>query len=598
MKKRIKVNKNGEAKSIKIKEIQKRLRFNMSRKYLNMKVSVKLLLLCIIIVIVPVLLNAVLIHNTIESKMNGVENTITNTLLKQNADSAVALIEKNTNLLNGPANASNVELIGENIYRYTGLECILYTKNTTGLSRISNYTKLDNFSLSGTTALWIEKWYKAGENFAPSTYEYEGVNYGVGYRTMTTTTGDMILMVTFEDLSEITNQLDDVTSYTVKAIFVIGLIIVILVLPIALLVAKSIGDPLKRAVAKLNVLTELDFTDEVEEFDVLRQDEVGQIFQVTKQLTQAWKEMVGRLKASGETLATNAASLTESIREVTTATKEVAKTVTMVADGATHQASEVSNCQIALDGLNHAITVALDKANEMAVEVQKVGVNAEEGKVLMAELNKAQEKTTKESINLGQNVNNVKTSANQIAEVVQIIQSVATQTKLLSLNASIEAARAGNAGKGFAVVAEEIRKLAEQSASNMETVTAIVEGLHTSVAEMNESMDTMAHSAQVQAKCSIDATNKYNDIYNFAAQALTSKQALEASTKQVTGAKDIITSTVATLSHIAEDNAAASEQTAASTQEQLSIMENLRQDTYSINEQAEGLDELVQKFKI
>lgn len=111
-------------------------------------------------------------------------------------------------------------------------------------------------------------------------------------------------------------------------------------------------------------------------------------------------------------------------------------------------------------------------------------------------------------------INELGDRAKEIRGIIDVINGIASQTSLLSLNASIEAARAGDAGRGFAVVAEEIRKLAEQSSLATEKIANIINRVFSSVEESKNSMGTLKNVVIEQEGLSNNAIQVFKDIEN------------------------------------------------------------------------------------
>ena len=161
-------------------------------------------------------------------------------------------------------------------------------------------------------------------------------------------------------------------------------------------------------------------------------------------------------------------------------------------------------------------------------------------------------------------------TSQQVVGIIQTIEEIASQTNLLSLNASIEAARAGEAGKGFAVVADEIGKLALESSKAASTTKDLIE---VSMEEIHKGT-AIAASAVDSLKESVNAVNQVNEmIQETAENAAVQAEGME---QLRTGIKEI--------SHGIQDNSAASQETSATSEELAS--------------QAERLNQMVQKFKL
>lgn len=161
-------------------------------------------------------------------------------------------------------------------------------------------------------------------------------------------------------------------------------------------------------------------------------------------------------------------------------------------------------------------------------------------------------------------------SSMKIENIISELEDIASQTNLLSLNASIEAARAGEAGKGFAVVADQIRKLAEQSAASAVSTRELIEGSIHDVEEGNKAVVLVSETLD-------EVIKGINDI------ADTSKSLSESSQSQAT-AMEQAEQGVNQISEVVQSNSAMAQETSATSEE--------------LSAQAETLDNLVKQFKL
>ena len=176
-------------------------------------------------------------------------------------------------------------------------------------------------------------------------------------------------------------------------------------------------------------------------------------------------------------------------------------------------------------------------------------------------------------------------SAANINKAVEIIKELATQTNLLSLNASIEAARAGEAGRGFAVVAEEIRNLSEESSGNAQEIEEIVKELIGNVEISVSKMNEVTNNVQKQQKCLDETREAFKHLNREVALVEEVTNDIGSQTEILNSLKQIVTDSVNNLASVVE-------QSAASTQETSASMALLSQTIGECSEDTQGLVEL------
>ena len=249
-------------------------------------------------------------------------------------------------------------------------------------------------------------------------------------------------------------------------------------------------------------------------------------------------------------------SINESSESVSSGASELSTASQMLADAAEQQAASVEQLtdttNTVADQVENSRRKAEDSAKSTAQAAVMIGQNQEKMKLMMDAMDKIHE------------------TSQQVVGIIQTIEDIASQTNLLSLNASIEAARAGEAGKGFAVVADEIGKLALESSKAANTTKELIE---ISMDEINRG-NSIASGAMDSLKESVNAVGLVNKMIQETAE----DAAVQAENMEQ------LRSGIREITHGIQDNSAAAQETSATSHELAS--------------QAVKLNEMLQKFQL
>ena len=255
---------------------------------------------------------------------------------------------------------------------------------------------------------------------------------------------------------------------------------------------------------------------------------VGQLRSVLDEL----QEMVGKISGTMH-------GIQESAEQVSAGSNQLAESAQEIAEGATNQAAAVQELVATVDEVTSQVLENTKSTDVVHDKAKQVGVEAANSQKKMEELVDAMKKITATTQN--------------IEKIIADIENIASQTNLLSLNASIEAARAGEAGRGFAVVADQIRQLAEESANSAVESKKLIE----------ESLTEVEVGNRVTKETG-DAMNKVMDELDKIIQEVANIRA--ASDKQATSVKEIRKG-VEDINDVIQSNSAAAEETSATSEE-------------------------------
>ena len=378
-------------------------------------------------------------------------------------------------------------------------------------------------------------------------------------------------------------------------VVIIGIILIIVAVVISFMMAKSFTEPVEAVGKTLNALSDGRFV-KVEKFDE-RKDEFGAISKATNAVITKLDEIVSNIKASAEDVGTSSAELSDMANQISQTAEDVSNAVQEIASGATQQADEIQSASENVGRIGEAVGDVQRSTDDLSGITEKMKEASEISSKSLADLQNSSNEMTEKIDEISQTIQATQQAVNNISEKVEGITSIATQTNLLSLNASIEAARAGEAGKGFAVVAEEIGKLAEDS--------------KTMADDIRKEMDILLEQAQAAVGAAEDVRQGNNDQQIALGETLDAVngmledigstvggvQLISEGAETCDSSKNAVVDTMSALSAISEENAASSEETGASMQELSATVTTLAGSANGLKEIADKLNEEMKFFK-
>lgn len=429
----------------------------------------------------------------------------------------------------------------------------------------------------------------AGTESSGNSYAtYLGKEYLCLYEKMEDT-GAMICAMVPKD--NILKQVENIKMLNIAFVSIGCILAIITVTIIAGGISKAVN-ALKKSIL---LASEGDLTTD---FSTKRKDEFRSLSQGMIHMLDHIRKLIGEVKEVGSKVTGSAGNLTGTCEQLLMATKDISQTIDNTQQGIIQQANDAEQCLLQMNKLSDQINQVYHSTYEIENIADSANAIAGEGIVIINELNLKSRETYDITRRVIQRVEAFEKHSKNIGEFIQVINEIATQTNLLSLNASIEAARAGSAGLGFAVVAEEIRKLADQSLSASGHIQAKVNEIQKDTKDTVEVAKQAEDTVGSQAKAFDRAVEVFNNINNHVKDLVSHLDKISLGMKQIDTAKDDTLLSIESISAVSEESAAASEEMNATALNQLNAVEELRSSALELENDAKKLEEAIRVFKI
>lgn len=387
---------------------------------------------------------------------------------------------------------------------------------------------------------------------------------------------------------------------------VIGLLGTLILMAASYWVARRISRRVARGSAIATAMAQGDIEQEI---DIHGRDEIGELGRSFTALSKYLNEMSNAASrianrdltvviepksdrdVLGQSFKTMAANLSEVVQQLGVSAGQLVEAAALISnsssdisDGVRSQAEQIAQVSAAVEQMTATIQESSRNAGAASEASQNASKSATAGGEIVTNTIQGMQKINEVVRSSAESIAELAKSADQIGQIISVIDDIADQTNLLALNAAIEAARAGEQGRGFAVVADEVRKLAERTGKATGEISGMIKGIQQQTESAVGSMESGVQEVDRGRELVDTAGGSLGEIVSESQKVLDMIQQMATAAEEQAAAAEEISKTIGNISEGTDNTARGSEQSAEAAK--------------NLNQQAEELNQIVARFTV
>ncbi|MNM13440.1 Methyl-accepting chemotaxis protein McpB [compost metagenome] len=333
-----------------------------------------------------------------------------------------------------------------------------------------------------------------------------------------------------------------------------------------------------------------------ERVEVASQDEIGRLCAGINDMAQSLSEIVGNIKSTASEVSFSSSTLLEAVQYSSDSLGQVASDIQETAAGMESQFVGVEQSARATEEMAVGVQRIAESSSTVSEGADGVAEEVDKGYVVIHSALKQMDAIGLSARQTADMIERLTRRSSEIGEIVHVISDIASQTSLLSLNASIEAARAGEHGRGFGVVAEEVKKLAEQTGQSVASISDLIREVQETTATAAASMTGNMGEIEAGIAQMRDAGESFDHIRASIREVSLQMQDVSATTEQISAGTEEINASMAEMYNSIGKSMKKSRQVVQSSQEQVALMAEMAISVQQMNGLMSELEKQIQRF--
>ncbi len=377
--------------------------------------------------------------------------------------------------------------------------------------------------------------------------------------------------------------------------FLMVLITCIIAIAATVLIIIGITSSIRQISDKLRIVSGGDLTVSI---NTDRKDEFKLLVKSIADMVNNTRNLIVQVLKTTENVSVSTEKLAEVSEVITSSGDQIATAVDEMGEGLNNQADDAQNCVAQMDELSDRITRAVETVKNMGSITENTREIIARGISTMDDLSSKSQDTTNITKNVTTNIRNLEESLSAIEGFVEVINGIAEETNLLSLNASIEAARAGEAGRGFAVVAQSVSSLSDGTIGAAKQIQDVMQEIK------GYAEDTVKVAAQAEQIVSVqtvtvnDTISVFGNMNDYLESLINEIASLRHTIESMERHRNDTLEAIDNISSVSEETTASVSTVNDSLKNQMTMIDNLHSSTVELENRAKELTEAVNAFRI